>query len=355
MTLPYVLAIGPWTQTTPDQEVTFFSAWQLTRNLDDGSSMQINLPGDSLPAIAMIELETDVFLYEDGVLIERLRIVSIERTWNADGRVDMNVTAVDYKRLLASRFVNSSFVTSSTVGLAAMALISATQSTTNGSMGIAFGSDTTTGLVTIEFTVGSNILETIKRLALTSPGMAWGITPARAFYAKNANNFPYRPQPIELGNNAMSLNKPTGAENYANAIIATGDTANTTVEIVEDATLPTQPKGRWERYASFPSENSQTVLLDQATGLLENAMSPQVQYRFTLEPWRFFLDSDYKIGDFVTIVNPAINVPSSPNALVPVLTVPASMVSAQIISQQIEVSADGNLNVAMTAVTTGGA
>ena len=105
MSIPYTLALGPATGSVPTQEVTSFSEWSLTRNLDDGCSMSISLPGNSLPAVLMTELETDLWLYRSGVLLDRFRVVSLDHEWTEDGAYRLGVGAVCYRRLLLARHV----------------------------------------------------------------------------------------------------------------------------------------------------------------------------------------------------------------------------------------------------------
>jgi len=350
---PYQIAIGASSGMTPEQVVTVFNDWRLDKNLDDGCSLSISMPGNSLPGVLMSELDTDVWMYLDGTLIERLRIVAIEQTWGPHGENSLSVTAACYRRLLAGRHtMNSLVIGPSTLGAIAQQLIVHTQTQTNGNLQITYGTNTTTETTQRDYVPGSNILELITNLAATGIGMAWSIDENLVYSAKNANDFTTAPQPVELGNNALSLTKPSGAQQFANVVIATGDTSQTTAYQATSPTLPTDTRGRWERYASFPSETVQGNVNSQAEGLLRDTLSPQIQYRFELERGRYLTDSNYDLGQFITIVEPPQTVPSASNSSIPLLTIPGTAVTAQVTAQTLTVTAAGDLTIVMTAVRT---
>jgi hypothetical protein len=344
---PYMMA------TTPTQVLTSFDSWTLDRNLDDGCTLSFSLMGNSLPGVAITELSTDIWLYRSGVLDQRFRVVEVEQTWDSDGRNTKQVTAVCYRRLLAARHLttNLSFVGVSQ-GDIVWDLIQHTQAQTNGDLGITLTSAGPTVIRDREYLVGQNILEAIVDLSKAENGIAWEIDATLGLIVTQPDLFPSKPQPVQVGTNALNLSKPSGASKFANTVIVSGDIQLTTLIIEEAIGLVSDPRGRWEKYSSYPSAQLQTTLEQQARGLLNSTVSPVVVYGFEIETDRFLTDSDYEIGDFTTVVEPSTVVPSTANPSIPSLTVGGSRRSVQILTQSISVSADGNIKIRYNAVQT---
>ena len=354
MAFPYVVAIGPASGSVPAQVLTVFESWTFDRNLDDGCTLSFSCPGNSLPGVLIQELSTDLWLYLSGVLEQRFRIVEVNQTWDADGKNTVDVVAVCYRRLLASRHLVADVTfTGVSQGDIVWQLIQATQATTNGNLGITAGSLGPTVLRDREYKAGQNILEAIVDLSRAENGIAWEIDGGLVLTVTQPSLYPSKAQPVQLGTNALSLSKPSGAALFANVVLVSGDIQNTTLEIEEAAGLATDPRGRFERYASYPSAALQTTLEEQARGLLDDTISPAIVYRFEIEPERFFTDSGYSVGDFITIVEPPSVIPSTANPSVASLVVSGERVAAQVLTQSVGVNADGNITVAFNAVRVG--
>jgi hypothetical protein len=351
MSLPYTLALGPASGSVPTQEVTTFSDWSLTRNLDDGCTLSISMMGNSLPGVLMLELETDLFLYRSGVLIDRFRVVTVSNEWGENGEHRLSVGAVCYRRLLAARHVITPLTyVATSQGDIVWGLIQHTQAQTNGSLGITLGSAGPSIPRDRAYPPGQNILEAIVDLSQIDGGLTWDVDANRQLIVSIPSSYPVRAQPVQMGTNARKLAKPSGSDLFANVALVSGDTQTTVLEVEQAATLPLDPRGRWERFRAFPQEASQTALDEQARGILEETQSPLVVWSFDLVPDRYLTDSDYALGDFVTIVRPATVVPGTPDPTIPYLTVPGGSVLTQILTISLRVDADGNLDVSMTAI-----
>jgi hypothetical protein len=146
------------------------------------------------------------------------------------------------------------------------------------------------------------------------------------------------------------MTKPSGSALFANVAVVTGDSVVTTPVVVGTAGLATDPRGRWEKFRGLPQEQTQANLTQQANGIVTESQSPQIVYSFSLLPSRYFLDSSYDLGEVITVVSPGSFVPSSTNPLVPILTVPATAVTCQVVSQSISQNSDGLVEVAMQAI-----
>jgi hypothetical protein len=337
--------------TAPAQVLTSFDSWTLDRNLDDGCTLSFSLMGNSLSGVLIKELETDVWLYRDGVLEQRFRVLEVDQTWDADGRNTKQVVSVCYRRLLGSRHLqtNLSFVGVSQ-GDIVWDLIQHTQAQTNGNLGVSLVSAGPTVLRDREYQAGQNILEAIVDLSKAEDGIAWEIDENLGLIVTQPELYPSKPQPVQLGTNARNISKPSGAALFANTVIVSGDTQNTTLVIEEATGLASDARGRWERYNSYPSAQLQTTLVEQARGLLNDTISPAIVYKFDIETSRFLSDSNYELGDFTTIVEPSTVVPSFANPTVPSLVVDGERVAIQILTQSITVTADGDIRVTYNAV-----
>lgn len=351
--MPYQLAIGPSTSTTPTQSINLFSSWNLTRNLDDGCSISMSMPANSVAGVQILELRTDIWVYFNGVAVDRFRVVSVAQEWGEDGDTTLSIQAVCYRRILASRHVITPLTFAGiSQGDIVDGLIQHTQSQTNGNLGIYLVSLGPVVLRSRSYSPGQNILEAITDLTQADGNMTWDIDAALGLIVSTAGDNVLRAMPAQLGVNLRSLSKPSGAALFGNVALVSGDTAFTTLEVQQAITLPTDPRGRWERFKSVSQEQSQSNLLEQALGILEVNQSPAVVWSFDLIPDRYYTDSHYETGNFVILVQPATVVPSQPDPTIAYLTVPTLLVIVQILTVDLTVDLNGNASVKMTGVQT---
>lgn len=353
MAFPYLVAIGPASGSTPSQVLTIFDQWTLDRNLDDGCTFSFRCPTNSIPGVQIAELSTDIWLYRSSVLEQRFRIINVEIEWLEDGRQTTSVQAVCYRRLLGGRYVRSPLsYTGQSQGAIVWDLVSHAQAATNGNLGITLGSTGPAILRDRNYETGQNILEAITDLTQMENGLTWEIDGNLVLSVSQASLYPTNPQPVVMGVNCLRLRKPSGAARFANVAVVTGDAIATTTQINEAVGLAVDPRGRWERFRGYPQEQSQAALVEQADGILEESQSPQVVWQFAIESTRFLSDSNYEVGDFILLVEPASVVPSTANPTVPIEIRPPVRVSAQVITQSVSVSADGRVEVAYSAIQT---
>lgn len=353
MSIPYQLAIGPSGSTTPSQSLSDFGSWNLSRNLDDGCSISLQMAGNSISGVQIQELETDIWVYQGGVAIDRFRVISVDQEWGEDGENRLAVQAVCYRRILASRHVVSPLSFSSvSQGDIVWGLIQHTQAQTNGNLGITLGSAGPAVIRDRAYLPGQNILEAITDLTQADGNMVWDVDANLQLFVSTAGSFPLRSMPAQLGTNLRAISKPSGASLFGNVALVSGDTQFTSLEIEEAVTLAGDPRGRWEKYRSFSQEQVQANLAEQARGMVETTQSPSVTWTLDVIPDRFFTDSNYRTGDFVVLAQPATAVPSQPDPTVPYLVVPGALVLVQILTVDLTVNADGAVSVKMTAVQT---
>lgn len=349
--IPYSLAIGPSTGSVPTQSLSDFQSWSLTRNLDDGCSMTIQMAGNSIPGVQIRELETDIWVYQNSVAIDRFRVISVDQEWGENGENQLQVQAVCYRRILASRHVITPLSYASiSQGDIVWDLIQHTQAQTNGNLGITLGSTGPSIVRSRDYQPGQNILEAITGLAEADGNMTWDIDANLELYISTAGAGTLRPTPAQLGTNLRNISRPSGASLFGNVALVSGDTQFTVLQVNEATSLPTDGRGRWEKFRSFSQEQSQSNLDEQARGLLETTQSPSVIWSFELIPDRFYTDSNYAIGDFVVLAQPATIVPSEPDPTVPYQVIPSTSILVQILTLSLSVDANGASSIKMTAV-----
>ena len=330
----YQLFVGPASGSLPTQEVTIFDAWQLDRNIDDGCTLTFTMPGNSPAGEITEELSYDIWLYLDGSVDQRFRVLELQREWDEDGRQDVAVTAVCYRRIFAARHLNTDLSFSGvSQGQILFDLIDHTQNLPGGDLGITIGDLGPNVPRVRNYEAGQNILELAVNLSQIIGGLVWDVDENLELQVSRFRDFPLRDQPVILGGNVRRLVKPSGAGLFANAVLVSGDNEATVLEIKELANLSTDPRGRWERYQSFPSVVRQETLEEHADGLLVEANSPTVVWEFEVDPVRFFGDSDYALGDFVQLSDPS-----------------SGFVVAQILTQSVAQTADGEVAVVYNAV-----
>lgn len=330
----YQLFVGPASGNVPTQEVTVFDAWQLERNIDDGCTLTFTMPGNSPAGEITEELSFDIWLYLDGSVDQRFRVLELQREWDEDGRHDVAVTAVCYRRIFASRHLNTDLSFSGvSQGEILFDLIDHTQNLPGGDLGITIGDLGPSVPRVRNYEAGQNILELAVNLSQIIGGLTWDVDENLELQVSRFRDYPLRSQPIILGGNARRLVKPSGAALFANAVLVSGDNEATVLEIKELANLSTDPRGRWERFQSFPSVVRQETLEEHADGLLVEANSPTVVWEIEIDPARFFGDSNYELGDFVQLSDPSVG-----------------FVVAQILTQSVTQTADGEIGVVYNAV-----
>jgi len=341
----------PITSGIPEQVLTVFDSWTLDRNLDDGCTFAFSCPGNSIVGTQISELETDIWFYEDSVFTQRFRVIEVTQTWDQDGRDTINVNAVCYRRILASRHVVSDLTFSGvSQGDIVWQLIQHTQAQTNGDLGITLGSAGPTVLRDREYVVGTNILEAITDLAQVEDGLAWDINENLELVVTQPQLYSLQNQPVVLGTNALTVTRPSGAALFGNAALVAGDSLATSIEVLETSSLASDTRGRWEKFRGLPQETDQLALQEAARGLLQTSVSPAIKWGFEIEAPRYFIDSGYQLGDYVLIKKPDSTVPSGANTTVPSYTVIGDLISAQILTQQITLDADGRVRIENTAI-----
>lgn len=332
---PFTLAVGPSSGARPVQEINDYTVWRLDNNLDDGCNITFAARGDTLAARLITELETDVWVYRLGQLVQRFRVTSVEQVWQSDGETTIDVTGICYRRILRSRLVRTPLLfTAQTQGQIIADLIAHAQAADGGNLGITYGALESTIVRDREYQVGANIWDAITEMTRVEDGIAWDIDSDLELSVRLQTDFPTVTTPIVLGATARRLARPSSAEQFANATIVTGNTAATAPEIAQSPTITTDPRGRWERFVSVAAESEQAALAERAQGILNESLSPVSVWQAEMIPSRYFGDIELNIGQFCTVIRPGTG----------------QAIPVQVIARSISQTAEGDVLVTVSAI-----
>lgn len=338
----FLLGVGPAAQGRPSQIINDYSGWTINNNLDEGCSLVFQSRGRSLGAALIEELETDVYVYREGVLVQRFRITNLTQEWDSDGEDIIDVNAVCYRRLLKSRHVITPLAFAGVGhGDIIWALIDHTQSQPSGDLGITVGSLDNSVLRDRSYTTGDNIFDAITDMTRVQDGIAWDINANLELIVRPLFDYPLRTTPIELGATARSMSRPSNAEGFANVAIVSGDNEATTPVVIGTAGLTFDPRGRWEKVTSLPGEQFQSALDERALGTLDTALSPPSTWTTEIVPFRYFTDLDLEIGQLVALVEPPT---------IAYRRGPAGAVLLQVIDRTVSQTADGDTEILVSGV-----
>lgn len=301
----FKLAVGPWTESVPNGDVGLFGTVSVESNFDAGTSISFGVSGGSPESALIAGYETDVWLYRDGTPAERCRVLPPDDDWAPNGEHARSVQSVDYKRLLNARYVQSSLsFEAEAQEQIVWALIQHTQAQPGGDLGITAG---TLGSSTVRdrtYEAGENIGKELDDLTKVVDGPWYGIDGLLRLNCFPASSFPVRSTPIQMGATARRMRRIPSSSGFANSAFVDGDGAVTVPVSVDSATVATDPRGRWEVAAGFPTVQLQETLVEKANGIIQELDAPAGQWDVEIEPSRFLRDANYEVGDFVELVHP---------------------------------------------------
>lgn len=346
MTSPrFTLAVGPASASDPTVEIIDWDYWEVEDNLDSGAGMSFSCRGNSTASQAIDELATDVWLYQDSTLIYRMRIVSVEQIWGSDGEDTITVTAIDYKRILKARVVQTGGIgfPNFTYATVILGLIEYTQLQTNGDLGITPGiTPILPSLVSPFYNEGTNIYDAIQEFTQLVDGVNWYIDANRQANIHLLGGFRVQTTPIVLGVNARQMTRPSSSAHFSNVAVVTGNTLAVGAVTATSPTIAIDPRGRWERFQSYGSETSSSALQNLADGLIDVAISPQSTWNVAMEPSRYFYDSEFIVGDSAVLAQPR-------STVYPIGT-PAPSVEVEVLARNIRQQASGEIEITISAV-----
>jgi hypothetical protein len=217
--------------------------------------------------------------------IYRGRITAEQDEINADNQT-VQFSSIDYRGMLQFRVLNEAVVYATPVdrGVMTWALITYTQSKTNGNWGITQGVGATSGtLHTEELAIGMTVLEALSDLGhRETGGFEWDIDGDLKFnryYPKRSGTGPS----LDFGGNVTRIQRTLNPTSFGNRVVGTG--SEETVPVISSAAaLATAPQGLWEKYLAAGEIKKQTELSSKVIWARKQVEKIQPAYVVTLEP-----------------------------------------------------------------------
>jgi len=275
-------------------------AWRL----DGPAEASISLSGRSRLASQIIELETDLVVYLDGVKVFRGRLAPSTEEVTPEAHT-LQVSAVDYRGMLERRLVYDadvrvfSQVDQSTI---AWTLVAASQARSGGNLGITRGiGQSTTVLRDRTIDAGKTVGEEIVQLAQLASGFEWTVDADLAFNVY----YPLRGEDkgviLDYGGTVSKLRRTFTPAEFANAIRATGAPALATEERAT-AGIATDPAGRFESQFGFSSVLEASTLGAKADFLIAEHSIKRPAFSVDLRPGGWGGPSSLFVGDTARLV-----------------------------------------------------
>ena len=344
----FTVAVGDSSASIPKQEITSFDSMSLNSSLDGGSDVAFTVPGNSATARLINELASDVWVYRNGSIFQRYRIVGVGQTWGPDNDDVVSVQGVCYKRIVNARHLQAplSFTDTGQADIVA-AIYAHTQSQPGGDWGVTDGTlDNDGRFRDRSYALGENIGTILSNLSGVLGGPSWGVSGDLTLEVRSSDpaTFPVQGVPLMLGGTARSLTRNAGTGEFANSVFVDGDSSVTYPVTADVANILTDPRGRWERAAGFPNVTEQATLAEKADGLVAQYASPVATWSCEIEASRYLTDAPFSPGDLVTVVVPETVAAPIGN--------PGFSVTGQVMNLALGFTADGALSVSMEVIET---
>ncbi len=334
---PFRFGIGPASGSRPVIELADFASIQLTGNKASGWQATWNMSGTALAAGSISELASDLFAYLGSAGFQRFRITKAEQEWAPNGDTNVAVGATDFLGVMGRRFTTTELTyTGVGQGTIAWNLIAHAQGQTGGNYGITAGTLDTATTRDRTYPVGTNIGEALRQLSEVIGGPWYRLGADKVFHALAPSARPVQAQPLQLGGTARRLKRLSGADRFANAVQGTGDDTLTARVFATEAGLSTDPRGRWERQASWSSVIDQATLVEHTDAELDASLSPLTTWSAEIEPKRWLTDFPIRPGDLVSLVKPLSILATAGSS--------TTEVDVEVAEMQLTVSASGELS-----------
>lgn len=276
----------------------------VTWRLDGPATAQFTIDGRSDEALGVIALATDLTIYREGVKMFRGRVGPEIDDISTDRHVSQ-FTFLDYRAMLAFRqagTAGTAYPTLTAAGVIALGLITTSQALSGGDWGITAGVGTTTGTSrTLTADPGKPVLESINELGRMSNGYEWEIDADLKLNLWHPRRGASNGVVLDFRGLVSRVNRQLDPKDFANSDLVTGATGLTPVAAVT-AGIATDPRGRWELSAGFPSVQDQPTLDAKGPWVLAQASTLRPTYTVVLRPGRWKGPTHIWLGDTVTHV-----------------------------------------------------
>lgn len=287
---------------TEQRELTKGRGRTVTWRVDAAATAQFTINGRSDEAAEIVELETDLTVYRDGVKLFRGRIGPSGDDIGPSTHV-AQFTAVDYRGMLAYRQIGAAgriFAATSQATIP-WTLISESQALSGGNWGITNGIGSTSA-VNRDRTIdpGKPVMEVINEIGRLDNGFEWEIDAALALNRWYPTRGTANGVVLDYGGLVAKVHRQLDPKDFANSVLVTGAQGLTPVASVT-AGIGTDPKGRLETSKGYPSITEQSTLNDRGPWLLDQTSVLRPTNSVTLRPGRWGGPTHIWLGDPVTL------------------------------------------------------
>lgn len=277
---------------------------RITWRVDGACDAQFSVSGTSDDAAVVKILESDLYVYRNGVLVFRGRICGVQGQLG-DTEHALQFNAIDYRGMLNRRVAGASGIAYTATDQATISwgLIATTQATSGGNFGITngIGSGASGQLRDKTLDPGKPIGDAIAEMGRLDNGYEWEIDANLSFnrwYPLRGSN---NNRIWDYGGIVRAVGYTLNPDDFANSTLVTGSETTVPVAAV-DAGIGTDPRGRWERSLSYPSILDQATLNDRAPWALGQVDAVRYAYHVSLTKGKWGGPDDVWIGDTVKLV-----------------------------------------------------
>lgn len=285
------------------RELTKARGRTVTFRLDAAATAQFTIDGRSDEAAGITALATDLTLYRDGTKLFRGRI-GPEIDDISPNRHVSQFSFDDYRGMLGHRITGAagaSFPTLTAGGAIALSLITTSQALSGGNWSITAGFGTATGTTrTLTVDPGKPVVESISELGRLDNGFEWEIDAELALNLWHPRRGASNGVVLDFRGLVAKVNRQLDPKDFANSELVTGKDGLTPVSSVT-AGIATDPRGRWELSAGFPSIQDQPSLNAKGPWVLNQVSTLRPIYRVVLRPGRWKGPSHIWLGDTVAL------------------------------------------------------
>jgi hypothetical protein len=285
----------------PQRAMTSAKGRRITWRVDAACDAQFSVSALSDDAAAIQLLETDLYVYRDGVFMFRGRVCGVQGQLNENEHV-LQFNVIDYRGMLNRRIagVNGIAYTATDQSTIAWGLVTAAQTPSGGDWGITngLGSGLTGQLRDKTLDPGKPIGDALGEMGRLENGFEWEIDANLAFnrwypLRGNVNNKIW-----DYGGIVKSVGYTFNPDDFANSVLTSG--SETTLPVAAtNADVGTDVRGLWERPLGYPSIVDQATLNDRAPWALGQLNRIRFSYHVSLTSGRWDGMNDVWIGDTV--------------------------------------------------------
>ena len=286
----------------PERELTAAFGRTVTWRVDAAATAQFSIDGRHDEAAAFVERESDLWIWRDGVLLFRGRIVPPLADTVTEDEHRVEAVAVSYRGMLANRIAGAAgrVFTGVDQGQIAWTLIDESQALTNGDWGITEGVGATSGTLRDRtYAPGKSLLDALTELGRVDGGFEWDVNPdleLDRWYPRRGSTVP-----VVLDWGGMLARVQRRSATWANSVLSVG-AQGTTPEVAESASIATDPAGRWEMFDGDGSTIvQQSTLADRAQWAVDQVSTIRSTWSVEWAPGRWSGPDEIWIGDTATL------------------------------------------------------